>query len=69
MTEQAEPAAQDPAKATTHDGKAYQDSPELTKGQNDMLRQGKLPGELKLQAITFFTAVIALVVAIVALIN
>lgn len=40
---------------------------QLTKGQQAQLKAGKLPGEIKLHAITFFTALIALVISIVAL--
>lgn len=46
----------------------YVDSPNLTAAQNAKLRSGKLPGELKLEAIQLFLGLFALILAIVALV-
>lgn len=46
-----------------------EDYPELNEEQVDELRAGRLPGVIKLHTITLLTSLLALVVAIVALIN
>lgn len=61
----AQPVAADlsVAEQTAKDESEY---PDLTPGQVKTLRAGKLPGEMKLHAITLMLSLIALVIAIAA---
>lgn len=45
----------------------HENYPEQTPGQLDQLRKGKLPGEMKLQAVTLLLALLATVLSVTAL--
>jgi hypothetical protein len=63
----AEPFEKGPASESEHEHFSQENFPELNERQIQQLREGKLPGQIKIQAITLVIACVAVVLSLTAL--